>query len=91
MYNGVYLYIYPMRFFYACILLAVCLPAWGKNYYINSETGKPGNNGKSVSKAKSNIQDVVKLTQPGDTVFVMNGKAASRPSAVFTRSMICVS
>lgn len=72
-YNGVYLYIYPMRFLYACILLAICLPAWAKNYYVNSETGKPGNNGKSISKPKNNIQDVVKLTQPGDTVFVMNG------------------
>ncbi len=43
------------------------------NYYVDANNGNNSNNGLQSTAAKQTIQAAANLTNPGDTVFVMNG------------------
>ena len=62
-----------MKTLFLPMILLLSYNISAKNYYIDAKNGNKRNNGLSVSKAKSIIQDAANLTRPGDTVFVMNG------------------
>ncbi|MEH2060689.1 MAG: right-handed parallel beta-helix repeat-containing protein [Nostoc sp.] len=52
----------------------------GKTYYV-SGTGKDNNSGLSTSSAFRTIQKAADLTNPGDTVLIMNGLYTNSPKA----------
>ena len=62
-----------MKILILSVILLLSYNISAKNYYVNARNGNKRNNGLSVSKAKSLIQDAANLTRPGDTVFVMKG------------------
>ncbi len=43
------------------------------NYYVSASTGNNANTGLSETSALASIQNAANLTNPGDTVFIMNG------------------
>ncbi len=57
------------------ILLAVFgfCSVYATNYYVNATLGRDTYNGLTVNTAKQTIQAASNLTNPGDTVFIMNG------------------
>src|SRR5664279_1430152 len=65
------------------ILLFIRFSVSGANYYV-SGTGKDINNGLSKSSPFLTIQKASNLTNPGDTVFVMNGTYKNIYSDVVT-------
>ena len=62
-----------MRIFSFLFLFICCSNLVAKNYYVSSQYGKVTFKGISAKYPKPTIQDAADLTQPGDTVFVMNG------------------
>jgi hypothetical protein len=62
-----------MRTIYLCLFVLAYIESSATNYYVSAKNGNEKFSGLSPSKPKSIIQDVVNLTKPGDTVFVMNG------------------
>lgn len=68
-----------------CLLCAASVPAI--NYYVNG-TGSDGNNGRSETQGTGTagpfrtIQKAADLTNPGDTVFIMNGTYSSAASYI---------
>ncbi len=69
------------------LLYALSYSATATNYYV-SASGDNANDGRSSEKAFLTLQKAHGLTQPGDTVFVMNGTYASTTGPVLnvTRS-----
>ena len=65
------------------LFIVISINARGANYYV-SGTGKDINNGLSKSSPFLTIQKASNLTNPGDTVFVMNGTYKNIYSDVVT-------
>jgi len=61
------------------IALLMCSPALATTYYV-SGTGSDQNSGLTQSTAFLTLQTAANVTQPGDTVFVMNGTYAVNPA-----------
>ncbi|MDA3866397.1 MAG: right-handed parallel beta-helix repeat-containing protein, partial [Salinivirgaceae bacterium] len=57
----------------SCFFLSFILSANATNYYVSALTGNNDNTGLSTSLAKRTIQAAANLTNPGDTVYIMNG------------------
>ncbi len=57
-------------FLVSCFMLVA---ASATNYYVDAVNGNNGNSGLNTGLAKSTIQAASNLTNPGDTVFIMNG------------------
>ncbi len=58
------------------LILLSCLPftpAFAVDYYVSALTGSDSNNGITTATAFRTIQKAADLTNPGDTVFIMNG------------------
>ncbi len=49
------------------------VPTFATNYYVDAAKGNNSNTGYSSTSSKKTIQAAADLTNPGDTVFVMNG------------------
>jgi hypothetical protein len=70
---------------FSCILhfTIISVHAQEKNYYV-SGTGNDSNSGLSISRPFLTIQKASNLSNPGDTVFVMNGTYTNIYSDVVT-------
>jgi len=78
-----------MKSLFLSLLLACCtVNLWATNYYVAASTGSNSNDGKSQAKPFLTIQKAADLTNPGDSVFVMNGvySSTSGPVINITRS-----
>lgn len=61
-----------MRFGMICVLLLFSQSV-SRNYYVDVSNGNDSNNGTSVKAAFSSINAAANITNPGDTVYVMDG------------------
>ncbi|MBC7888459.1 MAG: choice-of-anchor D domain-containing protein [Ferruginibacter sp.] len=57
----------------AVLTIIFISPVLATNYYVDAVNGNNSNNGLSAGAAKLSIQAASNLTNPGDTVFIMNG------------------
>jgi len=62
-----------MRRFYTFLFLWTISFASATNYYVSAEFGATNNDGLSPETPFFNLQTAADLTEPGDTVFIMNG------------------
>lgn len=62
-----------MRRFYTFLLLWTISFASATNYYVSAQFGNANNGGLSLETPFFNLQTAADLTEPGDTVFIMNG------------------
>ncbi len=73
------------RFFLFPVFLLTCSILNATNYYVDVVNGNNGNSGLNPGLAFKSIPTAAALTNPGDTVFIMNGVYASftisRPGA----------
>ncbi|MBC7845627.1 MAG: T9SS type A sorting domain-containing protein [Flavobacterium sp.] len=64
---------YSKSAFTMLLLLFSIASAFATNYYVDAVNGNNTNSGTSEALAKRTIQAASNLTNPGDTVFIMNG------------------
>jgi len=62
-----------MRRFYTFLFLWTISFASATNYYVSAEFGTDNHDGLSPETPFFNLQTASDLTEPGDTVFIMNG------------------
>jgi parallel beta-helix repeat protein len=62
-----------LRFLLALILTFLLTNSFAVDYYVSALTGSDSNNGLTTNTAFRNIQKAADRTNPGDTVFIMNG------------------
>jgi hypothetical protein len=62
--------------------------AFATDYYVSALTGNNSNSGTSTSQAFATIKKAADLTNPGDTVFIMNG--TYNPVANFQQSIVTI-
>jgi len=70
------------------IFILFSLKVFSTNYYVSSLTGNNGNPG-SLAQPFATIQFAANLTNPGDTVFIMNG--TYNPISNFNQSIVTIS
>lgn len=69
-------------------LLLVASSAFATDYYVSALTGNNANSGTAPGQAFSTIKKAADLTNPGDTVFIMNGTYT--PVANFQQSIVTI-
>lgn len=69
-----------MKYFAVIFFIFTSLPSFGTNYYV-SPAGNNGNNGLTVGTAFQTLNYAADQTNPGDTVFVLNGTYTNPSSA----------
>lgn len=81
-----------MKKFYPVLLLAVLVffssPSLATDYYVSALTGNNTFAGTSPGQAFATIKKAADLTNPGDTVFIMNG--TYNPVANFQQSIVTI-
>jgi len=68
--------------------LVLSVNSFATDFYVSALTGSNSNNGTSVGQAFATIKKAADLTNPGDTVFIMNGTYT--PVANFQQSIVTI-